>query len=40
VGRRGLRLEREFLLEASFPAPGAPESPVAHRGYLFAPAGG
>jgi putative methyltransferase (TIGR04325 family) len=31
----GLTLVREFLLSAWFSAPGAPEAPVEHRGYLF-----
>jgi putative methyltransferase (TIGR04325 family) len=30
-----LELVREFLLSAWFSAPGAPEDPVEHRGYLF-----
>ena len=33
----GLRLVREFLLEARFAAEGAPESPTAHGGFLFQP---
>jgi len=32
-----LELQREFLLQASFSALGAPESPVGHRGFLFSP---
>jgi putative methyltransferase (TIGR04325 family) len=30
-----LELVREFVLSAWFSAPGAPEDPVEHRGYLF-----
>jgi putative methyltransferase (TIGR04325 family) len=30
-----LELVREFVLSAWFSAPGAPENPVEHRGYLF-----
>ena len=30
-----LELVREFLLQAWFTAPGAPEQPVEHRGFLF-----
>ena len=33
----GLELVREVLLPAWLPAPGAPEEPVGHRGFLFAP---
>ena len=33
----GLRHVREFLLQAWFSAAGAPEDPVEHRGFLFAP---
>ncbi len=32
-----LELQREFLLQASFSALGAPESPIGHRGFLFRP---
>ncbi|MBA3364382.1 MAG: methyltransferase, TIGR04325 family [Actinobacteria bacterium] len=31
----GLRLVREFLLQAWFSAAGAPEDPVGHRGFLW-----
>jgi putative methyltransferase (TIGR04325 family) len=34
---RGLRLVREFLLDAKFAAEGAPESPTPHGGFLFRP---
>jgi putative methyltransferase (TIGR04325 family) len=37
VREAGLVLVREFLLEASFAAEGAPESPTPHRGFLFRP---
>lgn len=33
----GLELVREFLLPAWLSAEGAPESPIEHRGFLFAP---
>jgi putative methyltransferase (TIGR04325 family) len=35
--RSGLELVREFLLPNALSAAGAPESPVEHRGFLFAP---
>jgi len=35
AGQSGLRLVREFLLDAQFDAAGAPERPTAHRGFLF-----
>ena len=31
----GLTLEREFVLDAWLSAPGAPEDPIGHRGFLF-----
>jgi len=31
----GLRLMREFLVDAQFDAAGAPERPTVHRGFLF-----
>jgi putative methyltransferase (TIGR04325 family) len=34
--RSGLELVREFLLPNEFSAIGAPESPIEHRGFLFA----
>jgi putative methyltransferase (TIGR04325 family) len=34
---QGLELVREFLLGARLSAPGAPEDPVEHRGFLFRP---
>jgi putative methyltransferase (TIGR04325 family) len=33
----GLRLVREFLLDARFAAEDAPETPTGHRGFLFRP---
>ncbi len=33
----GLELQREIILPAWLSAPGAPEDPVGHRGFLFAP---
>ena len=33
----GLALEREILLPAWLSAAGAPEDPIGHRGFLFAP---
>jgi putative methyltransferase (TIGR04325 family) len=33
----GFELRREFSLGAQFSAVGAPEDPVGHRGFLFAP---
>jgi putative methyltransferase (TIGR04325 family) len=33
----GVRLRREFLLADEIAADGAPETPVGHRGFLFAP---
>jgi putative methyltransferase (TIGR04325 family) len=35
----GLELEREILLPAWLAADGAPEGPIGHRGFLFAPRG-
>lgn len=35
----GLRLDRELLLDAWLTADGAPEAPIGHRGFVFAPAG-
>jgi putative methyltransferase (TIGR04325 family) len=31
----GLTLEREFVIDAWLSAPGAPEDPIGHRGFLF-----
>lgn len=36
AARAGAELVREFLLSSWFSAAGAPEAPVAHRGFLFA----
>jgi putative methyltransferase (TIGR04325 family) len=33
----GLQLLREFFLTGRFSAAGAPEGPIGHRGFLFAP---
>jgi putative methyltransferase (TIGR04325 family) len=35
VAAAGLPLAREFLLDARFSVPGAPEDPVDHRSFLF-----
>ena len=37
AGAAGATLVREFLVAAHIEADGAPESPVGHRGFLFAP---
>ena len=37
AGAAGVTLMREFLVAAQLAADGAPESPVGHRGFLFAP---
>ena len=37
AGAAGLTLAREFLLDARFSAAGAPEDPIAHRGFLWRP---
>ena len=39
AGAAGLELQREIILPAWLSAPGAPEDPVGHRGFLFAPRG-
>ena len=36
AGAAGVTLMREFLVAAHIAAEGAPESPVGHRGFLFA----
>jgi putative methyltransferase (TIGR04325 family) len=38
AGEAGMELRREFLLSVWLSAEGAPEAPIAHRGFLFAPA--
>ncbi len=35
----GLTLEREFVIDAWLSAPGAPEDPIGHRGFLFSVGG-
>ncbi len=37
AGGAGFTLVREFLVAAQLAAAGAPEAPVGHRGFLFAP---
>ena len=35
----GMALDRELLLDAWLSAPGAPEDPIGHRGFVFRPLG-
>lgn len=37
AGAIGLRLAREFIVQAAFAAAGAPEALTGHRGFLFTP---
>ncbi len=39
AAKLGFVLERELVLDAWLSAPGAPEDPIGHRGFLFSVGG-